>query len=183
MPARNRTLNGAPVAGFLKSSLPSHFRLWENPGFRGGGGAFEPPRTPAARCLTTLPPALRTATSTSACPETVKVIVVVPNVPDPVAIESLQVCPSSETVTAYWSGESHMAQVFSMTMLSKTSARPKSTWNHCPGYWVFVRSRQPVQWSPSIALAADTSMGLFFPMLNDMPSTHADAVHDLLSSL
>src|SRR5205085_1871526 len=71
---RARTLNGAAAAGCPKSSLPSQARDWERPALRGRGGAFLPPRTPAARCRTTSPFELRIDTSTSVEAEPAKSI-------------------------------------------------------------------------------------------------------------
>jgi hypothetical protein len=88
-----------------------------------------------------------------------------------------------ETDTEYLFGESHKAQVLSKTILSKVCARCMSTWNHWPGYWVCVISRQPVQWSPSMALAAETSIGIRSPLKrNDPSATEAEAVQAFLSS-
>jgi len=110
-------------------------------------------------------------------------MVVMPSWPEPLATGLLQFKPSSEMITEYLSGESHSAQVLSKTISSKVCGCFMSTWNHWPGCCVPVMSRQPVQWSPSMALAADASIGILSPLKRNVPSaTDAEAVHDFLSS-
>ena len=108
---------------------------------------------------------------------------VIPGIPAPLAMGCPHAMPSLETNTSYFAGESHCAHVLSNSILSKVWIFPMSTWNHCPGYWVFVMSRQPVQWSPSIALAAEPSISILLLLKTKVASgTEADAVQDFLSS-